>query len=292
MEAGVETAMVLVRRSVCQATWTSYCRVWKEWEVLLSEVGLECGDRLMCLLYWVGRAFSAAVSAAGISRQMSALAFWFKARGEQDWTKSFLVRQAVRGFRKGRTVRDGRRPVSYGLLLRLGSVLNGLCVSEDEIRLFRLAFALAFFGAFRISELVAPSKRQEGGLGFEDVTMLEGRLECILRRSKTDQRGRGTVVVLHALRESSMCPVSCYGAYVEWRREGPGPLLRHLDGTYLSQYQFVQVFRKGLAVLGVDATQFSSHSFRIGAATEAARWGLGPEVVRKIGRWESDRYRL
>ncbi|CAJ0929934.1 unnamed protein product [Ranitomeya imitator] len=37
--------------------------------------------------------------------------------------------------------------------------------------------------------------------------------------------------------------------------------------------------RKCLAAAGLPATQYSGHSFRIGAATEAARWGLGPDPM-------------
>ncbi|KAM4697900.1 uncharacterized protein WCC33_013515 [Rhinophrynus dorsalis] len=41
---------------------------------------------------------------------------------------------------------------------------------------------------------------------------------------------------------------------------------------------------------GVPVSDFGGHSFRIGAATEAARLGLGPETIRRIGRWESRRF--
>lgn len=80
-----------------------------------------------------------------MSSSLSAMAFWFKLRGLPDVTKSFLVRQAVRGFRKGCVVRDLRRPVSYELLLQLHSALAGHCFSQYEFCLFKCAFALAFF---------------------------------------------------------------------------------------------------------------------------------------------------
>ncbi|MEE6468146.1 hypothetical protein FKM82_008176 [Ascaphus truei] len=56
-------------------------------------------------------------------------------------------------------------------------------------------------------------------------------------------------------------------------------------------YQFSRVFRVCLERLGMKAAQFGTHSFRIGAATEAARAGLAGEVIQRIGRWESKRYR-
>ena len=65
----------------------------------------------------------------------------------------------------------------------------------------------------------------------------------------------------------------------------------HENGAPLSRYQFVAVFRKCLGELGLVAREFSAHSFRIGAATEAARNGLGEDAIKRIGRWESRRFR-
>lgn len=249
-------------------------------------------DFEVVLLYHIGRLYGAGHSAAALSRALAAVAFWFKLRGLSDHTKSFLVRQAARGFRKGLKVRDARRPVSYDLLLQLSSVLGEFCFSGFEVLLFRCAFSLAFFGAFRISELVAPSRVRMGGLWFTDVRCDGHSLKCFLRRSKTDQDGRGALVALGKLPGSSACPVQVFMEYQAVRPAGPLPLLVHLDGSFLSQFQFIQVFRRCLARLGLVAKEYSSHSFRIGAATEAARWGLSPDVVRRIGRWESDRFRL
>lgn len=292
LAVGVETALGLVHRSVSTGTWSGYSRVWQDWELLLQDVGPECSDRESCLLYFIGRSFSHGLSHTAMCRSLSALAFWFKVRGERDWTKSFLVRQAARGFRRGTPVRDGRRPVSYDILLRLGISLGERCFSSFEVSLFRLAFSLAFFGAFRISELVSPSRSRCGGLRFEDVFLMGGSLDCYLRQSKTDQVGRGSTVSLHCLAGSDMCPVQLFSEYVFLRGSAPGPLLIHGDGLYLSRFQFTQVFRQCLQDMGLPSREYSSHSFRVGAATEAARWGLSDDIVRRIGRWESNRFQL
>lgn len=109
---------------------------------------------------------------------------------------------------------------------------------------------------------------------------------------KTDQEGKGVKFALHQLMGSPMCPVAAVHGFLGIRPPGGGPFLIHRDGTFLSVYQFVQVFRKVLAQLGHGALDFSSDSFRIGAVTEAARWGLSPDAVKRIGRWESARYRV
>lgn len=132
-----------------------------------------------------------------MSRKLSALAFWCKLKGFCDVTKSFMVRQAMKGFRKGSRTRDSRCPVSFDLLLSLGDRLLLVCDDSFELALFHLAFSLAFFGAFCISELVSSSRFRCGGLVFLDVHLVEGHLRCTLRKSETDQQGRGHTVVLH-----------------------------------------------------------------------------------------------
>lgn len=68
------------------------------------------------------------------------------------------------------------------------------------------------------------------------------------------------------------------------------PLLSHADGSFLSRFQFVSVFRSGIKAIGLDESVYAGHSFRIGAAMEAARLGLGDEIIKRIGRWESRRF--
>lgn len=252
---------------MCAGTWAAYSRFWAEWEDLFGVLRLDHSDYEVVLLYFIGKAYGCGVSSVHLGRSLSAMAFWFKLRGFTDYTKSFLVHQVVRGFRKGAQVCDLRRPVSYDLLVWLGSILVDHCFSQYEFLLFKCAFALAFFGAFCISELVAPSRTREGGLRHEDVRSDGSVLCCLLHRSKIYQTGRGTVVwVGRAGYVSSASFLVLYLRPVE-----SAPLLVHADGYFLSRFHFVQVFRQRLVGLGFEARAFSSHSFHIGAAAKAAR---------------------
>ncbi|KAM4036363.1 uncharacterized protein ACNLHF_015289 [Anomaloglossus baeobatrachus] len=177
------------------------------------------------------------------------------------------------------------------LLQQILSVLGRVCSSPFEVFLFSCAFTLAFFGAFRISELVASSSTRSGGLQAEDMHQYTDRLECFLAKSKTDQQGRGKWIPLFPLSGSRACPVICFRNYVSRRPNIQGSLLIHEDCKSLSQFQFTAVLKKCLTILGESPNAFTSHSFRIGAATEAARWGLEPDIVKKIGRWESSRFK-
>ncbi|MGL5102545.1 MAG: hypothetical protein ACRC6N_08390, partial [Plesiomonas sp.] len=42
---------------------------------------------------------------------------------------------------------------------------------------------------------------------------------------------------------------------------------------------------------GIPADNFSSHSFRIGAATTAAQKGLSQHQIQTLGRWSSEAFK-
>ena len=51
---------------------------------------------------------------------------------------------------------------------------------------------------------------------------------------------------------------------------------------------------EALTAAGIDAKKYAGHmySFRIGAATTAARKGISAEKIQTLGRWESAAYLL
>ena len=66
--------------------------------------------------------------------------------------------------------------------------------------------------------------------------------------------------------------------YLVVRGHGPGPLFKFKDGHSLT--------RQRLQVAGLDCIKYCGHSFRIGAATTAAKKGM-EDAIR---RWRSLAY--
>ena len=79
-------------------------------------------------------------------------------------------------------------------------------------------------------------------------------------------------------------------AYVAARPRGSGPLFLFKDGSFLTRDKLVAAVRLALQHAGMNASQYSGHSFRIGAATTAAQVGIEDSVVKMLGRWESSAY--
>jgi hypothetical protein len=70
-----------------------------------------------------------------------------------------------------------------------------------------------------------------------------------------------------------------------------GPFLVYFDGKPLTRYQFAAIFKKSLSVQGLYNSHFKSHSFRISAASVAAKNGLNEEAIKAAGRWKSSAYK-
>ena len=80
-------------------------------------------------------------------------------------------------------------------------------------------------------------------------------------------------------------------AYLQLRGNGAGPLFLLQDGRPFSRALLTDWLRRFLTAAGVQGS-FSSHSFRIGAATVAARNGIPDHLIKELGRWTSHAYQL
>ncbi|XP_044160381.1 uncharacterized protein LOC122945372 [Bufo gargarizans] len=232
-----DTVAGLIRASLAPGTWETYERAWQCWEDWKTRLAVVSDDFEIPLLLFIGHCREEGWSVSRINSCVSGLAFGFRLRHLPDVTKSFLVVRALKGWRRSQSGQDDRRPVSFALLLRLGDQLVDVCASPWELRLFRLAFSLAFFGALRLGELVSPSVKRQGGLFRDDVDLFQDRVEFRIRRSKTDVEGRGRKVVLFAVPGCAMCPVFCLREYGVAVVGTNSPLLVHADGSFLSHQQ-------------------------------------------------------
>ena len=111
-------------------------------------------------------------------------------------------------------------------------------------------------------------------------------LRVFLKRSKTDQYGRGTEVFIGAT-DNDLCPVSAAQSYVAHRGVSAGAFFCSAGGVPLVKSRFVQLVRSALTRAGIPVSGYSGHSFRIGAATATAEAGIPDSVIQALGRWAS-----
>lgn len=167
-------------------------------------------------------------------------------------------------------------------------------VTFDKTMLWA-ACCLAFFGFMRCGEFTSPSPRaaSEATLRASDVSV-DSRanpqvLIVWLRHSKADPFGAGMHLYLGRTGDI-LCPVTAMLGYLAIRPATAGPLFVFHDNTFLSRARLVTHMRETLSQAGIQTAHFSGHSFRIGAASAAARAGCNDSLIQTLGRWKSDAF--
>lgn len=110
-------------------------------------------------------------------------------------------------------------------------------------------------------------------------------MTLFVSRSETDVLGRVEWVPLHSV-QGPACPVRIVNQFLACWAQG-SQFLVHEDGSPLSRFQFQAILKLCLGFVGVSPGYYGTHSFRIGAAMEAAKVGLSNSDVQRIGSWRS-----
>ena len=110
-----------------------------------------------------------------------------------------------------------------------------------------------------------------------------------LKQSKTDQFRKGAQIVVGRT-DNDICPVAALLHFISSRGTAEGPLFCFQNGKFLTKLNFIPHIRRALSTLGYDSHHYAGHSFRIGAASTAAKANLEDSMIRTLGRWESDAF--
>ena len=188
-----------------------------------------------------------------------------------------------------------RLPITPPLLMRIKSVWESEAGNKDKYMLWA-ACCLGFFAFLRVGEMTVPKDEAfdpTTHLTVADIAADDTRrpssLRVQIKQSKTDPFRKG--IYLYVGKTGSvLCPVAAMLQYLRLRGMGAGPLFRYKDGRVLTRVRFAAEVKDALRKAGVDQSKYSTHSFRIGAATTAAASGIEDAVIKTLGRWQSLAY--
>ena len=184
----------------------------------------------------------------------------------------------LEGMRRLNKTRDKRLPITATLLHDIMANLTPVCSSAFEASMFKAAFSVAFHAFLRIGELT--NTKTTVSLHINDVQMESHTVILRIAQSKTDQYGKGAKIILNATGKST-CPVFSMKSYLQIRPNLSGAAFCHFDGEPLTRYQFSAVLKKVLTILGYPPNRYTSHSFRIGAATCAATANIEDHLITR-----------
>ena len=155
----------------------------------------------------------------------------------------------------------------------------------------RALILLGFSSALRVSNLVTV---EVSHLSW----VIEG-VELDIPSSKTDQEGRGHTVLIPKGEVPATCPVTAVKAWLNAAKIRNGAVFRRVFkpskdpakkviGEGISTRAVSGILQGRLKALGYENWKdYSSHSFRSGWATTAARAGVSMQAIMSQGNWSS-----
>lgn len=208
-------------------------------------------------------------SASTIGRRLAAIRHAHKLAKATDPTEDEEVRATMKGIRRRVGVAPTQKAAATAeimtvLLSRIPDTLTG---KRD-----RALLALGFAGAFRRSELVA--------LDVSDLRADPDGLRVMVRKSKTDQEGRGIEKAIPHGR--FIQPVRLVREWLDAAGITEGPVFRPVsrsgrvrqgEGVRLTTQAVADIIKRYCAAAGLDASTFGAHSLRAGYITTAAERG-------------------
>ena len=161
--------------------------------------------------------------------------------------------------------------------------------------MFWAACNIAYFGFLHSAEFTVSNLASYVPaihLGVADVAVdSHSSPSCLrlrIKALKTDPFCKGCF--LHIGKEEfPLCAIHSLLTYLNLRGDAPDPLFLFKDGRPLSCALLTSWLYDILSSAGIQGN-FSSHSFRIGAATVAARNGILDHQIQALGRWTSSAY--
>ena len=221
-----------------------------------------------------------------LALHLTAISQWHHLQLIPDPARTPLVRKTMDGIR-----RTHGKPKSKAKALRLEhlvsmlSTLHALPDGNKKAR-DRALLLVGFFGAFRRSELVA--------ITVEDLSWEPEGVLISLPKSKTDQELEGLTRAIPFGNEA-ICPVKALKNWLGRAGITKGPVFKPVNRWDQIQDKAlsggaINGFLKDLGkkCLFDFVPELSSHSFRRGLSTSAARERGDFALIKKQGGWKSD----
>jgi hypothetical protein len=188
-----------------------------------------------------------------------------------------------------------RLPITFPILQDLLAILKSGLLSRLLGVMYASIFSTAFYGFLRCGEFTvsgpgSPFPRLRDVALSEDLSLFM----LTLHSSKTDPFGKGVKIPI--FNTHPLYPVTLTADYISLRRQqGASPdaplfVESELSNAPLTRSTFLSVLRQVLAAAGYADSNFSGHSFRIGACTSGAAGGVQDHLLQTLGRWQSDCY--
>ena len=172
----------------------------------------------------------------------------------------------------------------------LSSMIRMLSPARDHM-IIASALTLQYFACLRASELCSGFNQSLAPTRADIEFDTRGHSPMMIytcHSSKTSAHGFKVHLGCSGL---PVCPVCImYHYFTLYPAPSSDPLFRFSSGHQLTYETYNAWIKYLIRGVGLDPTNYSTHSLRAGAATQAAQTGLDSHDIKRLGRWRSQAY--
>jgi len=191
-----------------------------------------------------------------LKRRIASISVLHKLKGHYLDTKHPIIMENLHGIK--RTLGSRQKAKKPILINDLKLIIKA--IDEDKIR-DKALILIGFSGGFRRSELV--------NIHYDDIEFVTEGVKILIKRSKTDQTGEGSVKAIPYFDNQEFCPVVALKNYVskKFSNTNEGKIFN------ISDKSVALIIKRYAEKAGLDSSKYAGHSLRSGFATTAAEFG-------------------
>jgi site-specific recombinase XerD len=216
-----------------------------------------------------------------LKRRLVSIGVIHRLKGHYLDTKHPTIIENIMGIkrRKG-SIQNGKKPILINDLKKIINVIDQLNNKEIKKLRDRTIILIGFSGGFRRNEIVS--------LNHDDLDFVDEGVKIIIRRSKTDQFGEGSIKALPYFDSDQYCPVVSLKKWLNITKINSGPIFRRFSkgsrllDTRLTNQTIALLIKKYLDLANIDSKNYSGHSLRSGFATSAAESGAEERSIMEM----------
>ena len=194
-----------------------------------------------------------------LKRRIASISVIHKLKGHYLDTKHPIIMENLHGIKR---ILGSRQKAKKPLLINnLKKIIKAIDEEKKERDRDRALILIGFAGGFRRSELVNILK--------EDVELVDEGVKILIKKSKTDQSGEGSIKAIPYFQNQEFCPVIALKRYMSLKKFNSNS-----EKIFkLSDKSVALIIKKYAQIAGLEPTKYAGHSLRSGFATTAAEFG-------------------
>ena len=281
----------------CDTTNRNYLGIWRHFNRFLIRLDYVPGSWEQRTILFRAHLIEQGLQSATIRSYISAIKSVVQ-DDDYEWDDNqILLTTLTRACKMTNDVVFIRRPIRRNVLEAILFEVDRVVPGQPYlIAAYRAIFALAYYGLFRIGELVKgdhPAKAKDVHIATNKKKIL-----IVLHSSKTHGKHSRPQKIkisadspLHSQQKKWFCPFELAINYMRLRGDYKSlhdQFFVFRDNTPISAANTRKIFKITLSNLNLNVKHFDFHSLRVGRASELLKLGYSIDQIKLFGRWKSN----